>query len=139
MTRGLRIAALALASGAALLALTPSLILPVIAPDQPPSPAVARLLPEAKARLTTELDLVAAHVRFVGVETRAADDLVILRFELRPFPYLTAEGAYLVSRCTPIGQLDPHGMGGGRGVRDFNTDPELEHARSEAQPPCDAA
>ena len=27
---------------------------------------------------------------------------VILRFELRPFPYLSSEGAYLVSRCTAI-------------------------------------
>lgn len=130
--------ALALSFVAALLALMPSVILPVLAPDQSPPPAVARLLPEAKARLTTELDLVAPHVRFLGVETRADDDLVIIQFELRPFPYIAAEGAYLVSRCTPIDQLDPQDMGGGRGVRDFNTDRELEHARSEAQPPCDA-
>lgn len=111
-------------------------ILPAITADAPAPASVERLLPDAKGYLAGQLDLVGAHVRFIGAELRERDDLVILKFELRPFPYLSAEGAYLVSRCTPVGQLDPFGMGGGRGVADFATDPELEHARSGAQPPC---
>ena len=111
-------------------------VLPAITADAPAPAAVERLLPDAKNYLAGQLDLVAAHVRFIVAELRERDDLVILKFELRPFPYLSAEGAYLVSRCTPVEQLDAVGMGGGRGVADFATDPELEHARSGAQPPC---
>lgn len=111
-------------------------VLPAITADAPAPAAVERLLPDAKTYLAGQLDLVAAHTRFIGAELRERDDLVILKFELWPFPYLSMEGAYLVSRCTPLEQLDPVGMGGGRGVEDFATDPELEHARSGAQPPC---
>lgn len=111
-------------------------VLPAMTADAPAPAAVERLLPDAKNYLAGQLDLVAAHVRFIGAELRKRDDLVILKFELRPLPYLSAEGAYLVSRCTPVEQLDVVGMGGGRGVADFATDPELEHARFGAQPSC---
>ena len=49
---------------------------------------------------------------------------------------LRSSVAYLFSRCTPLTDLDPAGMGGGRGVTDFATDPELEYLRSDAQPSC---
>lgn len=88
-------------------------ILPVLAPDKTAPAAVSRLLPEAKRTLAAQFDLPLAYVRYVGLETREIDDLVILRFELRPFPYLRSEGAYLVSRCTAIEQLDPTGWAGG--------------------------
>jgi hypothetical protein len=117
-------------------ALTPLVLLPALAPDASTPPEVERLLPDAKRYLSGQLDLVAAHIRYTGVELREHDQLVILEFELRPFPYLAAEGAYLVSRCTALEELDPFSMGGGRGVQDFATDPELAHARSGAQPPC---
>jgi hypothetical protein len=114
-------------------------ILPVLAPDETAPTAISRLLPEAKRSLAAGLDLPLAplaYVRYVGLETRERDDLVILRFELRSFPYLSSEGAYLVSRCTAIENLDPTEMDGGGGVSDFETDPELEYARSDAQTPC---
>ena len=51
---------------------------------------------------------------------------------------IAADRAYLVSRCTPIEDLDPERMGGARGVQDFRTDAELEYLRSDAQPACEA-
>jgi len=111
-------------------------ILPVLAPDEPAPAAVSRLLSEAKRSLAAGLDLPLAYVRYIGLETREIGDLVILRFELRPFPYLSSEGAYLASRCASIEHLDPRAMSGGRGVSDFETDPELEYLRSDAQTPC---
>ena len=119
------------------LAIAPTVIVRLAAPpDEQAPPAVQRLLPEAKEYLANQLDLWNAHVRYTGVELRERDDLVILRFELSPFPFVQSEGAYLVSRCTPVAELDPTGMGGGRGVTDFSTDSELVHARSDDQPAC---
>lgn len=108
-------------------------------PDASAAAAVQRILPEAKRSVTNQLDLPAAHVRYTGAEVRRGDDLVILYFELRPFPYVAAEAAYLVSRCTPIDEVEPDRMGGGRGVTDFATDPELVSIRSEDQPACKKA
>jgi hypothetical protein len=121
---------------AALLVFAPLAILPLIAPDAAASPAVQRLLPEAKQHLAVQLGLWGAYVRYSGVELRERDDLVILQFELRPSPFVHSEGAYLVSRCTPLDELDPNDMGGGRGVTDFTTDSELAYLRSDAQPAC---
>ena len=114
----------------------PIAVLPAVAPDAPAPAAIERLLPDAKRYLSGQLDLVATHVRYAGAELRERDDLVVLQFELWSFPYLASEGAYLVSRCTPIEELDPFAMGGGRGGDDFRTDPELTHSRSNAQPAC---
>jgi hypothetical protein len=105
-------------------------------PDASAPEPVDRILVDAKRYLAGQLDLPVAHIRYVGLETRDVDDLVVLEFELRSFPWVAAEGAYLVSRCTPLEELDVFGMGGGRGVEDFDTDPELRHLRSDAQPPC---
>ena len=65
--------------------------------------------------------------------------LLVIRFELRPCPFMTAEGAYLASRCRPLETFDAdtfYMMSGGGGVTDFQTDPELVYLRSDAQPPC---
>jgi hypothetical protein len=114
----------------------PIAILPTALPDADAPPAVESILPDAKRYLAQQLDLPLAHVRLSDVELRARDDLVILMFELRPFPYIASEGAYVASRCTPLERLHPQQMGGGRGVADFATDTELAHLRSDAQPPC---
>jgi hypothetical protein len=129
-------AALALAAVVLLVAIGGPLLVTALAPDADAPPAVERILPRAKRYLAGQLDAFTSVVRYIGWEHRATDDLVILMFELRPFPFITADGAYLVSRCTPMEDLDPDGMGGGRGVRDFQTDPELEYLRSDAQPDC---
>ena len=97
---------------------------------------MSRILADAKRYMAGQLDLPMAHIRYIGLETRDADDLVLLKFELRSFPWVASDGAYLFSRCTPLEELDVFGMGGGRGVEDFDTDPELRHLRSGAQPAC---
>ena len=113
--------------------LVPTVILPVTAPDADAPAAVQQLLPDAKQALASGLDLPLAYVRYLGLETRDDDQLVILHLELRPWPYLASDMGFLASRCTPLEEIDPRGMSGGRGVVDFETDPELVHVRSEAQ------
>ena len=113
------------------------LLVMAVAPDYEAPPEVARVLPEAKRSLAGQLDEHISVVRYVGWEYRERDHLIILMFELRPFPYITMDRAYLGSRCTPIEALDPVGMSGGRGVDDFATDPEIEYLRSGDQPACE--
>lgn len=108
----------------------------VLLPDAPAPEPVSRILADAKRYMAGQLDLPMAHIRYIGLETRDVDDLVLLKFELRSFPWVASDGAYLFSRCTPLEELDVFGMGGGRGVEDFDTDPELLYLRSGAQPPC---
>lgn len=74
-------------------------------------------------------------VRFVGSET-GRDGLVILFFELRPYPFVASRLAFLASRCVPPDRLEPWGMSGGFIDGDPATDPELAYLRSDAQPPC---
>ena len=74
-------------------------------------------------------------VRFVGSEI-GRDGLVILFFELRPYPFVANRLAYLASRCVSPDRLDPWGMSGGFIDADPATDLELAHLRSDAQPPC---
>lgn len=114
--------------------LAPGTLLGIVFPDAAAAPSVQRLLPDAKQFLASRLELTWAHVRYAGAELRASDNLVILHFELRPFPFVAPEGAYLMSRCTPLVELDPMLMGGGRGVTDPDADLELRSARSDAQP-----
>jgi hypothetical protein len=119
------------------LAVAPFLAMGVLVPRDAAAPvSVRQLLPEAKAYLAGQLDVWPTGLRYTGAELRDTDHLVILQFELRQYPFLTADRAYLFSRCTPLEKLDPRSMGGGRGVTDFATDPELVYARSDAQPPC---
>jgi hypothetical protein len=91
--------------------------------------------------LASQLDRpIGTDVRFVGFEQRAHDRLTILYFELAGSPFGTPTLAYLVSRCTDAADLEPSGMGGGVVLGgDLRTDPELDHLRSAAQPPCPAA
>lgn len=129
-------AALVLAAIVLLVAVGGPILVTALAPDADAPPAVERILPRAKRYLVGQLDAYTSVVRYVGWEHRETDDLVILMFELRPFPFITVDRAYLGSRCTPIEDLDPEGMGGGRGIDDFRTDSELEYFRSDAQPDC---
>ena len=133
MFRGALLAVLGLAVtfvlGAVLLASAAS-------PDLDAPPQVRPLLPEAKRHLTAQFDAWNSIVRYIGIETRERDHLVIMQFEIRSFPFLGVDRAYLVSRCVPIEELDPAGMGGGRGVVDYDSDPELQFLRSDAQPAC---
>lgn len=79
------------------------------------------------------------HARYVDIGT-GPDDLVVLYFEVRSWPYLAADSeVYLVSRCSPIGALDPAGMGGGTVIGSRADDAELEFLRSDSQPPCEPA
>lgn len=126
----------ALVAAVVMLALLGPLLVSVLAPDAEAVPAARRLLPDAKGVLSRQLDLPPSVIRFTGIEMRDDDQLVIMRFELRAFPFIFSEGAYLGSRCTPLDELDPASMGGGRGIVDFETDPELEYLRSGAQPAC---
>ncbi len=105
-------------------------------PDADASEAVRRVLPDAKRVLIRNFELPASSVRYVGIETRNRDNLIVLQFEIRTFPFITVDRAFLGSRCTPIADLDPMAMSGGRGVTDFATDAELEHLRSDLQPGC---
>jgi hypothetical protein len=127
----LSIIALALA-----VAIGGQLIVMTVAPDHDAPPEVERILPDAKSHLSSQLDLHTSVIRYVGWEHRERDQLVILMFELRPFPFISVGRAYLGSRCTPVEELDPGTMGGGRGIVDFATDAELEYLRSDEQPPC---
>ncbi|HEX7171546.1 MAG TPA: hypothetical protein VF365_02940 [Candidatus Limnocylindria bacterium] len=108
-----------------------------LAPDHEAPSEVERILPDAKRYLAGQLDQPMSVVRYVGWEHRERDHLIILHFELRPFPFVIVDRAYLGSRCTPIEALDPVGMGGGRGVEDFASDPEIAYLRSDDQPPCE--
>ena len=73
------------------------------------------------------------YYRLVATETRASDNLVVLHFEYRTYPFITASSAYLASRCSPLSQIDPKQMSGGRGP---DTESELKYLRSATQPPC---
>lgn len=105
-------------------------------PDAPAPDELARPVADFGAVLARQLDQSPlTHARFTGAEI-GDDGLVILFFELRPYPYLRGRLAYLVSRCVPLDALDPSGMGGGLLDGDPATDAELAYLRSDAQPPC---
>ena len=101
---------------------------------------VAPLLDAAKGVLRAQLELIPAvtHLRFAGIERRDADDLVILYFEIRTYPYLASELAYMGSRCTPLATFTGDTfwmMGGGRGLIGPD-DPELVFLRGPDQGTC---
>jgi hypothetical protein len=124
--------------GAVALLLLPFALQGVLLRDEQAPPELSRLLPSAKRALLAGLDHPPVHVRYLGLERRRHDELLIIRFELRPYPFVSAEGAYLASRCRPLETFDAdafYSMGGG--ITDFATDPELAYLRSDAQPPCE--
>ena len=105
-------------------------------PDVPAPPDLTRPIGEFGSVLARELDQPPlTDARFVGAET-GPDGLVVLLFELRPYPYLGGRLAYLAGRCVPPEELDPSGMGGGFIDGDPATDTELAYLRSDAQPAC---
>lgn len=125
--------------GAVGLLLLPFALPVVILRDEPAPPELSPLLPSAKRALLAALEHPPVHVRYLGLERRRRDELLVIRFELRPYPFFSAEGAYVASRCRPLETFDAdafYSMGGGSGVTDFQTDPELVYLRSDAQPPC---
>ena len=107
----------------------------LVPPDEEPPEEMVGRLDEFRTALAEQLELPPSIVRFTAAE-RGANEFVVLHFEVRAFPGLIAEGAYLVSRCTPLRALDPWSMGGGRGVTNWDTDHELVFLRAHADDPC---
>lgn len=120
----------------ALVALAPCATVLAV-PSDAAAPAELQIkLPAAKAALVEALDRHQwTRARYIGMETRASDSLVVLMFELYGWPNVLPARAFLVSRCRPLADIEPRSMGGGV-VDDFATDPELRHFRSAAQSPC---
>jgi hypothetical protein len=120
----------------ALVVLAPCATVLVTPTDAAAPPVLAPKLPEAKHAVVHNLDRGWTRARYVGVETRASDDLVVLMFELYGWPNFVPLRAYLASRCRPIAEIEPRMMSGGVVFGDFASDPELEYLRSPAQGPC---
>jgi hypothetical protein len=104
----------------------------LIVPSDAAAPAeLEAKLPAAKAVLVLALDRHQwTRARYIGLETRAEDSLVLLMFELYGWPNVLPERAFLVSRCRAIADIEPRSMGGGV-VGDFATDSELRRLRSD--------
>ena len=133
----LRLLAVAAAAiGIAMLA--PCVTVLVVPADEPVAPEIAPKLAAAKHAIVHGLDRGWTRARYIGLETRASDQLVVLRFEIYGWPNLVPTRAYLSSRCRSLAEIDPRMMGGGVVEGDFTTDPELEYIRSSAQAPCPA-
>ena len=118
--------------------LAPCATVLVVPTDEPAPPEIAPKLAAAKHAIVHGLDRGWTRARYIGVETRASDQLVVLRFEIYGWPNLAPMRAYLSSRCRSLAEIDPRMMGGGVVEGDFATDPELEYIRSSAQAPCPA-
>jgi hypothetical protein len=129
-------AAAALAIGLAVLA--PCATVFVVPADEPAAPEIAPKLEAAKHAIVDGLDRQWTRARYIGAETRASDQLVVLKFELYGWPNLLPVRAYLASRCRSLAELDPRMMSGGIVEGDFATNTELEYIRSSAQRPCPA-
>lgn len=109
---------------------------PLALPDTPAPAGLTRAVAEFGSVLARQLEQPPlTDARFIGLET-GPDGFTVLYFELRPYPYLDRRLAYLVSRCVPLDELDPQGMGGGFVDGDPATDAELAYLRSDAQPAC---
>ena len=120
----------------ALVALAPCATVLVVPPDATAPAELDAKLPAAKDAVVDGLDRHRwTRARYIGVETRASDNLVVLMFELYAWPNLVPVRAFLISRCRAVADIDPRAMAGGV-VEDFATDPELQHLRSPAQNPC---
>jgi hypothetical protein len=119
----------------ALLVLTPSFAVLVALPDAAAPAEVTKVLPAAKEQLNGARGFrwPVGYYRFLSAETRTSDNLVVLHFEYRTYPFLAATPAYLASRCKPPGHLDPRSMGFGWGPESAS---ELQYLRSATQDPC---
>lgn len=119
----------------ALLLLTPSFLVLALLHDATAPSEITRVLPAAKDQLyrTRGFRWPAGYYRFLSTETRASGNLVVLHFEYRVYPFITATPAYLASRCKPLDQIDAREMGYGWGA---GSESELQYLRSRAQDPC---
>jgi hypothetical protein len=124
------------AAAVGLAVLAPCATVLVVPADEPAAPEIAPKLAAAKHAIVHGLDRGWTRARYIGVETRASDQLVVLRFEIYGWPNLAPMRAYLASRCRSLAEIDPNMMGGGVVEGDFATDEELEYIRSSAQAPC---
>jgi hypothetical protein len=105
-------------------------------PDAPAPPQIAPKLAAAKHAIVRGLERGWTRARYIGLETRPSDHLVVLRFELYGWPNLVPIRAYLASRCRSLAEIDPRSMSGGIVEGEFATDPELQYIRSSAHAPC---
>ena len=121
---------------APLLLLAPCATVLGVPPDASAPGELGPKLPAAKHALVHQLERGWTRARFIGVETRESDRLVVLMFEVYGWPNLVPVRAYLASRCRELSEIDPRSMGGGVVEGDFTSDPELEYVRSSAQAPC---
>jgi hypothetical protein len=127
-------AAAALAVGLAVLA--PCTTVLFTPPDEPAPSEIAPKLAAAKHSLVHNVDRGWTRARYIGLETRDSDKLVVLRFEIYGWPNFAPLRAYLASRCRSLAEIEPASMSGGVVAGDFATEPELEYIRSSAQAPC---
>ena len=118
--------------------LAPCATVLVVPADEPAPPEIVPKLEGAKHAIVNGLDRGWTRARYIGIETRASDQLVVLKFELYGWPNLVPLRAYLASRCRSLGEIDPRMMSGGIVEEDFATNTELQYIRSSAQAPCPA-
>jgi hypothetical protein len=125
----------ALLVAVALLALSPAFLILWLLADAAAPAEIAKVLPAAKEQLISRHGFrwPAGYYRFLGAETRTSDNLVVLHFEYRVYPFIMTSSAYLASRCKPFGQIDPRDMSAGWGP---DSEPELMYLRSGPQPRC---
>jgi hypothetical protein len=135
--KALRLVAVA-AAAIGLAVLGPCATVLVVPPDEPAPPEIAATLAAAKHSLVHNLDRGWTRARYIGLETRASDQLVVLKFEIYGWPNFVPMRAYLTSRCRSLAEIDPRMMSGGIVDGDFATNAELEYIRSSAQTPCPA-
>lgn len=128
--------------GALLLAvLSPVAVVEALARDAPPPVELAPGLDEVKHAIIAQFDLIplVEHVRYVDLEYRQPDHLVLLYFEVHRYPYLSSEEIWLGSRCVPPADFTSDtfaGMDGGHVQGSRISDPELIYVRGPDQPTC---
>jgi hypothetical protein len=112
----LRLFALA-AAAIGIVVLAPCATVLVVPADEPVAPEIAPKLAAAKHAIVHGLDRGWTRARYIGLETRASDQLVVLRFEIYGWPNLVPTPAYLSSRCRSLAEIDPgmYGRWGRRG------------------------
>lgn len=120
---------------------SPVVFVEAVARDAAPPAELAPGLLEAELGFVGQFDLIPLvdHVRYVDLEYRQSDDLVLLFFEIRRYPYLSSEEVWLGSRCVPPADFTADtfaGMGGGYVHASRATDPELVYVRGPDQSPC---
>ncbi len=124
-----------------MVAISPVVVAEALARDATPPAELSAPLDSANRILAGQFDLIplVQRVRYVDMEYRTTDDLVVLYFEIRAYPYLWSREAFLVSRCMPLADFTADsfaGMGGGYVQSSRASDPELVHLRGPAQGTC---